>query len=56
MSKHTQADDTVNPFQQITVTDDYGIQVTGNPDWKQMRGDGSAECITPTARPAIALA
>lgn len=26
-----------------SVTDDYGVEVTGNPDWKLMRGDGSAK-------------
>jgi len=56
MSKSTQTVETVRPFHQITVTDDYGIQVTGNPDWKQMRGDGSAEGTTPSSRPTSALA
>lgn len=55
MSKSTQTGTTVR-FHQISVTDDYGIQVTGNPDWHQMRGDGSAEGVTSAGRPARAVA
>lgn len=48
MSETKRNVETATPPKAPVVVDDYGVQVTGNPAWKQMRGDGSHLVTRPT--------